>query len=209
MGPQMEPIIILGQPRSGSSMTAGLFAAHGVWVGTCRPPGPWNAKGFFENVPVKKIIINMHKAIVRKGIIAQKTPGFRAAVLEAIKADGYSDGPWLWKGSAMYWPAFFEFEPRFVVVNRPRDQIFSSTRKSKMLNQNETAEQLYANIDFHQQQMDYLVTYKQAARVNTYDLIRGDFASIERAFIHAQVDYDEKIARDFVEPKLWRHGLTS
>jgi len=201
----MEPIIILGQPRSGSSMTAGIFAAHGVWTGTCRPPTPLNAKGFFENVPMKKLIIATHKAVVRKGILAAKTPGFRANVLEAIKNDGYTEGPWLWKGSAMYWPAFFEFEPIFVVVNRPREQIFASTRKSKMLNPNETDAELYANIDYHQEQMDYLCTYKQAVRVNSYDVARGDFSSIERAITYAGLEYDEAVTTGFVDPGLWRH----
>ncbi|MEE9158918.1 MAG: hypothetical protein V3U60_11090 [Gammaproteobacteria bacterium] len=184
-------------------MTAGIFAGHGVWIGTCRQGASWNAKGFFENKKIKKLIVAEHRAIVNKCILATKKPGFRAKIEQAIANDHYPGGPWLWKGSALYWPAFFEFEPKFVVVNRPREQIFHSTRASGMLSQSLSDDALYANIDFHKEQMDYLVTFKQAVRVNTAELISGDFSSIRKAIEHCGLTYSETITADFVEPKLW------
>ena len=150
----MEPIIVLGQPRSGSSMTAGIFHHHGVWTGTCRAADDSNKKGHFENIPIRNLLIGTHKAIVHKGVVAQKIAGFREQVLQHISNDGYTGGPWLWKGSTMYWPAFFEFEPKFVVVNRPREQIFKSCRNSHIFGDHLSGDELYANIDFHQQQME-------------------------------------------------------
>jgi len=186
-------------------MTAGLFHHHGVWTGGCRPPGPYNDKGFFENIKIKKIIVKEHKAIVQKSLLATEKPGFRERVEQAILEDGYIEGPWLWKGSAMYWPAFFEFDCQFVVVNRPREQIFKSTRRSGMLSKALTTDELYANIDFHQQQMDYLVEEKDAVRVNTAELVNGDFTSIEAALTKCGLEFNEQVTLDFVEPKLWHY----
>lgn len=199
----MEPIIILGQPRSGSSMTAGIFAEHGVWTGRCRRPANNNPKGFFENIKIKHIIMRWHKAIVHDGKLAKELPGFREQVLQALKDEAYIDGPWLWKGSAMYWPAFFEFKPQFIVVNRPREQIFKSCRQSHIFGDHLKADALYANIDFHQQQMDYLVEFKQAIRVNTFEITQGDFTSIRHALCVCGIEPQDDKIRDFVDPDLW------
>jgi len=184
-------------------MTAGIFHHHGVWTGTCRSGASYNEKGFFENVKIKKLIKRQHGAIVNKCVLAQKKPGFREKLLQTIGDDHYESGPWLWKGSALYWPAFFEFEPKFVVVNRPREQIFKSTRHSNMLNPSFSAEVLYANIDFHKEQMDYLVTFKQAVRVNAVDVISGDFTSIKKALSYCGIEPDDEKISNFVEPRLW------
>jgi hypothetical protein len=186
-------------------MTAGLFHKHGCWAGTCRPADDSNAKGHFENIPIRTLLIGMHKAIVHKGVLAQKIPGFRDQVLSAIRNDGYHDGPWMWKGSAMYWPAFFEFEPRFVVVERPPEQIFTSCRKSGMFGGNLSDDDLRANISFHQQQMDYLRVYKQAVRVKSFDVMQGDYSSLENALVRCGLQFDEQITADFVDPKLWHY----
>lgn len=200
-----EPIVIMGQPRCGSSMTAGLFARHGVWTGTCRPGDASNPKGHFENIPLRTMLIGAHKNVVQKGVLAAKISGFREQALQAIRNDGYTQGPWLFKGSAIYWPAFFEFKPRFVVVDRPREQIFKSCRKTGMLGNCRSDVELYANIDFHQQQMDYLVTFKQAVRVNTFEVVQGDFTSIKHALYVCGIEpLDDKI-RDFVDDKLWHY----
>jgi hypothetical protein len=186
-------------------MTAGLFHHHGVWTGNCRAGAGYNAKGFFENIKIKKVIIQEHRAIVAKGILATKKPGFREKIEQVIVLDHYVNGPWLWKGSALYWPAFFEFEPKFVVVNRPREQIFHSTRSSGMLNPSLTDEALYANIDFHKEQMDYLVTFKQAVRVNSFDVAQGDFSSIKHALEVCGIEYSEAITSEFVDANLWHY----
>ncbi len=184
-------------------MTAGIFAAHGVWIGRCRSGACYNLKGFFENIKIKRIIIQQHKAIVHDGLLATKKPGFKEKVLESIHSEGYTEGPWLWKGSAMYWPAFFEFEPRFVVVSRPREQIFKSCRNSHIFGDHLSGDELYANIDFHQEQMEYLVTFKQAVRVNSFDVMQGDFTSIKKAIEYCGIEFSDALTSGFVDEKLW------
>ena len=43
-------VIVLGGSRTGTNLTAGVFAAHGFFFGDCRPANDKNPKGYFENL---------------------------------------------------------------------------------------------------------------------------------------------------------------
>ena len=202
----MEPILIVSQPRSGSSMTAGLFHHHGVWTGTCRPGDATNAKGHFESIPIRTALIGMHKAIVHDGKLAKPVPGFRDKVLALIRADGYRDGPWLWKGSVMYWPAWYEFQPKWVCVYRPREAIFESCRKSRMFGAKFNDAELYANIDFHQQQMQFLHDQHDAPWVNSDEVAHGDYSSLRAAIEYCGLPFSVEICERFVDRSLWHYS---
>ena len=52
-----DPILIAAPPRSGTTMLAGLFYKHGVWVGrTCTTMYPETNSDFgSENIDISKI----------------------------------------------------------------------------------------------------------------------------------------------------------
>jgi len=198
-----EPILIMAMPRSGSSMTAGLFAAHGVWAGTYAKPNAMNAKGHFENLPVKKYIIQKTGGArpVQEGQPCKPWPGFRDDVLRLIHEDGYpGEGPWMFKGTAMYWPLWREFRPRWICVRRNLDSIRSSGKATGAFLARPEA------IQAHVQAMDYLWEHRRAVDVDTDALIRGDYSTLRIALASCGIEMDEDVVRDFVDPKLWRHG---
>ncbi len=47
-------LLVLGGHRCGTSMTAGLLALHGVFLGETLPPGRNNLKGYWENTAVNE-----------------------------------------------------------------------------------------------------------------------------------------------------------
>ena len=49
-----EPILILHTGRTGSSLTAGIFARHGCWTGHCHGGDRRNPTGYYENVEIHK-----------------------------------------------------------------------------------------------------------------------------------------------------------
>lgn len=52
-----RPVLICGLPRSGTSLTAGILAICGLWLGRTVPGGgSENPKGFFENVFLRERI---------------------------------------------------------------------------------------------------------------------------------------------------------
>lgn len=187
-------------------MTAGVFARHGVWTGTCRSADANNLKGYYENAAIRGVVMKWHRAIVHKGILAQKKPGFRAAIEKAVADDGYDGGPWLWKGSALYWPAFFEFEPRYVVCVRSPQRIFESCRRSGIFGRNLSDAQLRDNILFHQKQLEYLCAAKNAVRVFTGAVANGNYQSLERALEHCNITPDTDVFDDFIDAELWNRA---
>lgn len=207
MGARMEePILIMALPRSGSSMTAGIFHAHGVWVGACRAPNRNNPKGHFESNVIRDALISTHGAIVHAGELAKPVPGFREAVTAALEADGYEGGPWLWKGSCLYWPAWFEFSPQWIVVRRPKDATFRSCRSSQVFGAGLSDERLQEVIDIHHRELDKLVTEHGAIEVDTDAVANGDDSTVRRAIERCGLTFDAAITDHFVDKALWHFG---
>lgn len=199
-----EPILVLSMPRTGSSMTAGIFAQHGVWAGRCRAPSSSNEKGHFENVAIRNLLIREHGRIVVKAELARPKAGFKERVLKAIAKDGYKDGPWMWKGSAMYWPAWFEFEPKIVVCRREPQAIVNSCLNS--VHKSSSPSQLRIMVKQHTELLDRLVAERGAVEVDTARVANGDFATIRQAVEHCGLEFDEQRTAEFVDPTLWHYG---
>ena len=193
-----NPIIIISLPRSGSSMTAGIFAKHGVWTGPCINADNKNPRGYFESLPFKRKIIEQVGAIVHKGILAQHDPGWPGIARKVIESNGYMGGPWLVKHSAMYYPLWVDMNPKFVCVRRDLQSIERSGQKSGLLRNS-------AAIQPHVEAMDYVRDNFGGVDVFTDKVVAGDFSSLERAFDHCGIDFDPAIADEFVDPKLWHH----
>lgn len=193
-----DPIIIISLPRSGSSMTAGIFAKHGVWVGPYRKGDTKNAKGYFESLPFKRAIIDRVGPIVHKGILAPKLKGWKADAVMLIKRHGYTGGPWLVKHSAMYYPLWHEFDAKYICVRRDLKSVERSGQASGML-RNPKA------IGPHVEAMDYVRDNLGGVDVFTDEIVKGDYSSLERAFDACGLDFNPAIADEFVDPTLWHH----
>ena len=182
-------------------MTAGLFAEHGVWTGSCREPSKWNPKGFFENIPLKHILKRRWPLFIADGKMPRPQDGFRDEITEAVLNDGYTYGKWLMKHSALYWPVWHEWSPKWVCVRRDKDAIFRSCRESKMLAPRHDDEHLRRVIEMHDQEMD------KAGGPNVYtdQVVKGDLGSLKEAMSHCGIEMDEDKVKAFVNPKHWHH----
>jgi len=56
-------------------MIAGIFAAHGVWFGTCRKANAKNLYGFFESIPLKGVILRRWGPLVHKAKVTRRRSG--------------------------------------------------------------------------------------------------------------------------------------
>lgn len=199
-----EPILIMAMPRSGSSMTAGIFAAHGVWTGTSKPPSEVNPKGTFEQQAIKRLIIKSEGDSVAEGRMSCYNENIHERIIELRDADGYEGGPWLWKGSALYSPLFVHFRPKWVVCRRDKEASFASIRDSRLFGNRIDDARLRRVIDIHHDAMDGLLLFG-AAEVDTKAVANGDFTTIRAAVEYCGLEFDEKATREFVDPSLWRH----
>lgn len=193
-----DPIVVLGAARSGTSMVAGLFAQHGVWTGTCRQPDSYNAKGYFENLKLKPVLIERWGHLKRDLKLPNEQDGFRDDVETILAEDGYDGGPWLMKHGALYWPAWHEFDPTFVCVYRNPVDILSSGTRGNFIRGRRSVMLCHGA-------MEWCCQVEGGFRVDSERLIDGDYEQIEEAFHAAGIGFDPRIADRWIDDDLWHH----
>lgn len=188
------PIVILGIPRSGSSLVAGLFAAHGVWTGHCRAADDFNQTGYWENLDIKRILIRRWGRLAQGTRAALEQPGFREEIGKLKPTD-----PWLAKHSALYWRAWFEFKPRYVCVRRTLEGVLGSNRKVGFLGTVDE-DRMRAIIAAHAACMD------ASGGINVYpdELLKGNYTSIQRALRACDLEPDLAKIDNHIRPDLWQ-----
>jgi hypothetical protein len=83
----MRNCVILGSGRSGTSLTAGLLAQSGYFMGTnLIPPDPGNPKGYFEDWNINRI---------NEDLIAQVIPKKRSILKRIFNASSLSRIPYM------------------------------------------------------------------------------------------------------------------
>ena len=181
---KMAAIIILGLPRSGSSMVAGIFALHGVWVGTCKLADTHNPKGYFENIFFREYM--------------QKNYPTVEAIEKIMVSDGYKGGPWLWKVLSLNQGEFDQFDPAYICCRRPSQQIFDSMRSSKVFGHSMSDVALKNLIETRQECLE-------GHEIETDELANGNFDAIQAALFSVGLVPDTKLIEDFVDQSLWHY----
>ena len=134
-----KPIFVLGLPRSGTSLIAGVLGICGAWLGKTVPGGgSENPRGFFEHIALRE---NVNKEILRQlgcdplGVkklpgLAQipEIPDFRETIHEMLASEGYNDKQyWLLKDAklTLLWPVYNSTVPnaRWIIVRRSAEDI--------------------------------------------------------------------------------------
>lgn len=185
----MTPILVLGTPRSGTSLTAGLLHRLGVWVGECRPPDRWNRRGYFENDALKALCWERRWRELRGQVVA--VPDVEAVLL----SQGWRGGPWLYKHAPYKVDHWEAFEPVRVKVWRDPEAVLRS-RLAKG-HDPEVAAKAIARHNALLRGMDGIDFRPET-------VIRGDDSELRRVAAHCGLAFDPKVL-DFVEAGLWHH----
>jgi len=128
-----KEVIVLGSPRSGTSMTAGLLAILGVDMGNVRPPDYENPTGYYEDIEFSQLIADLFKATDSEAdgfnpppqsLLAKQCANFRtrAQSLIAQRRETSRSEAWGWKvtSTILVMPLFLPnlTNPHFIVVVR-------------------------------------------------------------------------------------------
>ena len=117
------PIVIVGMEGSGTSLIAGLFYYHGMWMGPIVPGDIRNPLGYFENRVLIKSLRNV-----------KKTAKAKKAITRNILQMGYKGGVWGAKHSALLkWELWKDFNPHWILCRRPFEDIKNSHFKIDVL----------------------------------------------------------------------------
>ena len=135
-----DPILITGAARSGTSTIAGSIALCGAFGGVTVGPNRHNKKGMWENYRIREAITKPYLRSLGVDPLGQyplpdvatlPIPNdWRARVEQVIREEGYSGGPWFYKGakSCLFWPVWVHAFPRakWIIVRRRSGDIANS-----------------------------------------------------------------------------------
>lgn len=177
----VRPVFITGHSRSGTSLTAGLFAAHGVWFGPCVQPRGINQKGFFESVFVKDCI---------KG---KEFKDFQNR-WDSWMAEQKAESLWGVKTGPEYYRLFKPYNPVVVCTSRPLGGILNSRKRAGFKKD-------WAAIRKASKWIKRLPESTVVVRPD--EIVAGDFSSFEPALHALGLELDKAAAMEWVDPSIW------
>lgn len=182
-----ENFLILSTGRSGSSLIAGIFAHHGVWVGKSHPGDQNNQKGYFENIDVKRAI---HEHYGKDFLTQTREDPIFTQKLRKILPER-----WMVKIGALHYDVFSAFKPLYIKLWRDRGQILRSYERTGFL-KNYPAEEI---IDNQHKIMNSL----PGIDIWTEDVVNGVYEDLIRAFDYVGVPFSHDIVDNFVDKSLY------
>lgn len=142
----IEPILITGCARSGTSLIAGIINLCGAFGGNMSGSNRNNRKGMFENMAIRNNILKPLLSQLGYDRLGQyplpdinKLPNInlRYKIMDIFKNEGYQKGPWMYKGAKMclIWPIFQRsfYHAKWVIVRRRTDDIIDSCIKTSFM----------------------------------------------------------------------------
>lgn len=126
-----EPLVLFGSPRGGTSVIAGIFAAHGLWTGkTFGGPGGVGSGGYVnhENAALKAFMKEHWPLDAgNHNVVAQKAD-LRAFCEQVVP----EDTDWMFKGTTEYHPVWAHWFPSAVhafIIRNKRQAIEAHVRR--------------------------------------------------------------------------------
>lgn len=191
-----QGVWIAGPTRSGTNMTAGAFAACGVFFGACGAAGPHNKKGLLENIWLYEHLLSRR---------ADADPHWPQSFYDQLQREGRrGDQPWGAKCSPHRWELMRRLEPAAIVLcQRPACDVLDSRRRAGF--------RQTAKIDLVEKQQRWMARIEAEAdvpvtRVYTDLLVAGDYSGLAVAFDAINVPLDEAAIRQWIDPSLWKGG---
>lgn len=196
-------ILVLMTARSGSSLVAKIFAAHGFDTGGERHFShgtevfedgrrcPWRYETF-ENVAVKQWIKDRKSKLP---VVTGEFCNYIHGIEKCIPPNAVV------KIGVEYLPLFEKLNPKVITVKRNINSIAMSW-VSKRHNQ-EKAKQSIPGLHLRIAALDVALKKWGGAEIDTDQIMSGDFSGVRAAFKHHGLEFDEDKAQACVEPDKW------
>jgi len=217
----IDPILVVGCARSGTSMTAGMLNICGAFGGEMYGPSPEAGKGMFENCRLRTEIVKPYLKKIGSDPMGQKplpnnrqvfevsqpeVDKWRSDIQKLILSQGYVDGKWFLKctKAASIWYIWHKAFPsaKWIIIHRDHADIIRSCQLTRFMRAYRDAEGWQKWIDIHEKRFAEMHT----AGLDIIDfwpsrLCAGDFDYAKQMIEKVGLVFDEKMCRAFIEPK--------
>jgi len=181
-------IVILCTSRSGSSLVAGVFKAHGCYLGDC---GTFADYERFENLRLRNHLRHRQHENGWKFPQMVKDPGGSAELIKQLKLD-------LYKCGVEFWEILKPHASHVVKIYRDPEMAVKSVAGRHSGGNIKEAEYRVAT---RYQMLDAI----SGVTVNTDEVIAGDFTTLQAAVESCGLKWNEDKARKVVDPSKWHH----
>jgi len=217
----MNPILVTGCARSGTSMTAGIINLCGASGGALAGPNPHNRKGMFENGPIKNAVTKdclrklgcdakgQHPLPDTQSVRDLDFP-VRSRVLDLMKTQGYASGPWFHKDAklCLIWPVWHRAFPdaKWIIVRRNTDDIINSCLRTRFMNAFLDRDGWKWWVEQHLLKFEEMISNGLNVKVVwAEDIVRGDQNVISELVDWLGLKWNPEID-SFIDPTLWNRG---
>jgi len=217
------PILITGAARSGTSLVAGIVNLCGAFGGVMSGPNSNNKKGMFENQEIRNRIVKPYLVSIGADRMGQnplpdiarvrdsiptEAARIRNAVLGIMERQGYSGGPWFYKGAklCLLWPLWHAAFPdaRWIILRRPDDDIIASCLRTSFMRAYHTADGWRTWLSAHKLRFDEMADVGCDIRVVwSNDVVTGRHATMHAIAACCGLRWNKQRVDAFVDPSLW------
>lgn len=217
-----KPIFVIGLPRSGTSLVAGLLHICGAWVGNTVRGDDRNPKGYFEHVILRERIIKQLLSMMNcdpLGVyplppldLSMTVTKLDQAIERTLKIDGYdAKAPWLYKDAklTLIWPAFANAFPEatWIIVKRDREQVIDSCIRTPFMAQHGSSREFWEKfVTEYETRLTSLTETAQRFRlVEPEKLVEGDYDAFKGALSLCGLQFRKAFVDEFICNEYW-HG---
>ncbi len=219
-----RPIFITGVPRSGTSMTAGLFSINSFYGGELIGATKDNKNGFFENRKIREGIVKRRLAAAGIDVLAQtiwkypeeimqdkyvtlnsKSPLLLKKEVEEIMTNEgvWDNADWFYKCAKLplfgliwsrAWP-----EATVVIVKREREGHINSLLRTGFMKCCSTPDAWNDWIDVYDDYLNRLKDlFADVREVYFEDITNGNFEGIEDILSERNMEFNEQLSSEFL-----------
>jgi hypothetical protein len=176
-------IAIATNPKSGSSMIASIFVAHGVWAGRSLNKNKYQTYEWYE---MKQAMKRYGPPLEGDGFHIPDNPERLDSLVRSKR------GKWLFKSAPELIGSLLKYNPKIIKIRRDIASIISSQCVDKEWE--EVINKRFA-----------LMENLGGVWVDSDQVINGDLSSLEKAFDYCDIELDYDKAMACIDQSLWHH----
>lgn len=219
-----RPVFIVGAPRSGTSMVAGVFGQMGLWMGPTVAGNKNNQKGYFENGTIRETVIK--PMLVKLGgdplgirdffpvESIPPQPGLPGELVQLLQKQQYNGQMrWAYKEPklTLLWPAFADAFPDadWIIVRRNIEDVVKSCQNTGFMAKHSKDAEFWRHfVGRYSDRLDLLAaSHHRVHELNADLLSAGKFHQARQIAENIGLDWHGKKATEFIDPALFgRHG---